>query len=144
MLFKKLLRKVLALLLIVGLGYGCWMLYGQNKTRKNEIGNEFATAYHTLVEELAKETPDATKTIRQGAVMRAMYQKSKYNKGDDTDLTKVVEALYSASANPSELPINEETKTILLDVYQKEFSEKSIKAAKERIDAIRSVLSTRS
>ena len=140
MLFKKLLRKVLALLLIVGLGYGCWMLYGQNKTQKNEIGNEFATAYHTLVEELAKETPNATETVRQGAVMRAMYQKSKYDQGDDTDLTHVVEALYSASANPSELPINGDTKTILLDVYQKEFSEKSIKTAKERIETIQSVL----
>ena len=144
MLLKKLLRKVLALVLIIALGYGCWMFYSQNQTRNTEIGNEFATAYHTLVEELAKETPDATETVRQGAVMRAMYQKSKYDKGDDTDLTHVVEALYSASANPSELPINEETKTILLAVYQKEFSEKSIKTAKERIETVQSVLPPRS
>lgn len=140
MFFKKLLRKVLVLVLILALGYGCWTLYDQKKTRDAEIGNEFAMAYRALVEELAKETPDVTETVRQGAVMRAMYQKSKYDKGDETDLTKVVEALYSASANPSELPINEETKTILLEVYQKEFSEKSVKAAKERINAIQSVL----
>ena len=141
MFFKKLLRKILVLVLILALGYGCWMLYDQKKTRNTEIGNEFATAYRALVEELAKETPNTTESVRQGAVMRAMYQKSKYCKGDETDLTKVVDALYSASANPSELPINEETKTILLEVYQKSFSEKSIKAAKERIDTVRSVLS---
>lgn len=144
MLLKKLLRKVLVLVLIIALGYGCWTLYDQKKTRNTEIGNEFATAYHTLVEELSKETPDATETVRQGAVMRAMYQKSKYDKGDDTDLTQVVEVLYRASADPSELPVNKETKTILLEVYKKEFSEKSIQAAKERIDAIQSVLPPRS
>ena len=140
MLLKKLLRKVLVLVLIIALAYGCWTLYDQKKTRDTEIGNEFAMAYRTLVEELAKETPDATETVRQGAVMRAMYQKSKYDQGDDTDLTQVVEVLYRASADPSELPINEETKTILLEVYKKEFSEKSIKAAKERIETVQSVL----
>lgn len=140
MFFKKLLRKVLALALIIGLGYGCWVLYQQNKTQKNEIGNEFATAYRALVEELAKESPDATETVRQGAVMRAMYQKSKYYKGDETDLTMLVETLYRASANPSELPINEETKTILLEVYKKGFAEKQIRSAKERIEAVQSVL----
>ena len=140
MFFKKLLRKVLALALIIGLGYGCWTLYQQNKTQKDEIGNEFATAYRALVEELAKESPDATETVRQGAVMRAMYQKSKYYKGDETDLTMLVETLYRASANPSELPINEETKTILLEVYKKGFAEKQIRSAKERIEAVQSVL----
>ena len=141
MIFKKLLRKVIVLILIIALGYGCWALYSQNRARSAEIGNAFASSYRAVVEELTKDEPDPTETVRQGAVMRAMYQKSKYNKGDETDLTQVVEALYSASANPSDLPINEETKTILLDVYQKEFSEKSVKAAKERIDTVRSVLS---
>ena len=140
MFFKKLLRKVLALALIIGLGYGCWTLYQQNKTQKDEIGNEFAAAYNALVEELAKESPDGTEAVRQGAVMRAMYQKSKYYKSDETDLTMLVETLYRASANPSELPINEETKTILLEVYKKGFAEKQIRSAKERIEAVQSVL----
>ena len=140
MFFKKLLRKVLALALIIGLGYGCWTLYQQNKTQKDEIGNEFAAAYNALVEELAKESPDGTEAVRQGAVMRAMYQKSKYYKSDETDLTMLVETLYRASANPSELPINEETKTILLEVYKKGFAEKQIQSAKERIEAVQSVL----
>ncbi len=140
MFFKKLLRKVLVLLLIVGLGYGCWTLYQQNKTQKNEIGNAFAAAYHALVEELAKETPDTTEATRQGAVMRAMYQNSKYDKGDATDLTMLVETLYRASADPSELKVNEETKTILLEVYKKGFAEKQIQSAKERVELIQSVL----
>ena len=140
MLFKKLLRKVIVLALILALGYGCWFFYDAAQAKQKEFDKAFTGAFKSLVEELAKETPDGTETVRQGAVMHAMYQKSKYNKGDGTDLTELVETLYSASANPSELPVNEETKTIFLAIPEKDFAEKQVKAAKERVEVIQSVL----
>ena len=140
MFLKKLLRKVIVLAIIAGVGYGCWTFYNQKKAQNEEIGAEFAAAYNALVEELAKETPDGTEAIRQGAVMRATYQKSKYYKGEETDLTKVVEILYATSANPSELPVNEETKNILLEASEKGFAEKQVKAAKDRVEVIQSIL----
>lgn len=140
MFLKKLLRKVIVLALIAGLGYGCWTFYNAKKDKQTEIDVAFSEAYNALAEELAKETPDGTEAVRQGAVMRAMYRKSKYYKGDETDLTILVETLYSASANLSELPVNEETKTILLEASEKSFAEKQVKAAKERVELIQSVL----
>ncbi len=154
----KLLRRIIVLAVIVGLGYACYTMYSRNKESNAAIREDYKAAYTALVNELAAETPDAAEAAKQGTVMYTLYTHSADCKDKKTDteetesgettetaektkLTTLIETLYEMSANPGALPVNGETKTILLAAAENNFSEKTVKAAIERLETVRSVVS---
>lgn len=99
MLFKKLLRKVIVLVLILALGYGCWFFYDAKQTKQRKVDTAFTDVYGALIDEMNKtEGRDPTVLLERNAQMQALYPLSSYFHvlDDPTALTQLMGKLDGA------------------------------------------------
>ena len=147
MFLKKLLRKIIVLAIIAGLGFGCWMLYQKNKdvteqkkAVQEKINAAFVTSYASLLDELNKsEGRDRDLLLKYNAELQALYPLSAFyqEQEEPTALTQLMKKLDGYAATMSGESGNQfilkgyEKLSVLKD--QKQINEKSAQAA---LDAV--------
>ena len=151
MFLKKLLRKIIVLAIIAGLGFGCWMLWKKNREiteqrdkqiaeTQGKINAAFVTSYASLIDELNKsEGRDRDLLLKYNAELQALYPLSAFyqEQEDPTAMTQLMKKLDSyATAMSGEsgsqfILKGYEKLSVLKD--QKQINEKSAQAA---LDAV--------
>ena len=138
MFLKKLLRKIIALALIVGLGWGCWTLYNAKKDKQEKTDKAFSEAYIALIDEMNKtEGRDQKALLEHNAEAQALYLLSSYYKEQEepTEMTQLMKKLDAATTAMT----GDGGALLKLKGYEKlsalkeKFNEKTAKAA---LDAI--------
>ncbi len=147
MFLKKLLRKIIVLAIIAGLGFGCWKLY-QNKKAvvkekdeiiagkeaeivavQNKIDVSFAESYSALIEELHTPTAEGAKVrTESNAILQRTFPDTSYDKGEESpNLKRLIEKLGEAAGDPSVLMMNDANYQMFAELKTRNFDETEAK-----------------